>query len=102
MAKHADTFLYLRVRGKTLDNLQDLLSDNEELDIDNRSVLSIVLEKALDYWVYEAVKGKLIEKYGDMVYKHRDPDWKPLKQQLMEKRSEKEAVKKAKREGDYE
>lgn len=103
MAKHTDCFLYLRIKGKTLDNLQDLLSTPENaFSVTDKSALSIILERAIDYWVYEAVKGKLMEKYGDVATEHRDPDWKSLKQKQMNARAEKEAVKKAQREGDYE
>lgn len=102
MAKHSDVFLYLRIKGKTLDNLQDLLSDDNIIDIRDKSALSIVLEKALDYWIYEAVRGKLLEKYGDVATEHRDPEWKSLKEKQIAAREEKEALKKAMREGNYE
>lgn len=103
MAKHADTFLYLRIKGKTLDNLTDLLSDDEtEFNWNDKSGLTLVLERLIDLWVYDAVKGKLLEKYGDVTMEHRDPDWKSLKEKQIEARSEKEAIKKAMRAGNYE
>lgn len=102
MAKHADTFLYLRIKGKTLDNLTDLLSGETEVNLNDKSALTLVLERAIDLWVYDAVKGKLLEKYGDVTMEHRDPDWKSLKEKQIEARCEKEAVKKAMRGGDYE
>ena len=101
MAKHTDCFLYIRVKGKTLDNLYDLLKPLE-INCNDKSALSLVLEKAVDYWVYDAVKGQLAQKYGDIVAEHRDPEWKSLKEKQISAREEKEALKKAMREGNYE
>ncbi len=104
MAKRSDTYIFMRVSGKTIDLLEMMLreiqreGDETTVDLTNKSALSIVCEKFLADCVYQASYGRLIEKYGDTIAGHFDPYYKTLKQQMAEDRAAKEEAKKHERE----
>ena len=101
MSKLSDTYLFIRVPGKTIELLEMMLRElNGEwettVDLSNKSALSIVCEKFLADCVYHAAYGRLAERYGDIVAGHFDPYYKTLKVQMAEARAAKEEAKKQK------
>ena len=98
--KRSDTYLFIRVPGKTIELLEMMMRELESettIDLTNKSALSIVCEKFLADSVYHAAYGRLVEKYGDTIAGHYDPYYKSMKQEMKEKRAAKEEAKKQER-----
>lgn len=101
MAKRSDTYLFMRIPGKTIELLEMMLKEVQEetqttIDLTNKSALTIVCEKFLADSVYHAAYGRLIEKYGDSIAAHYDPYYVTKKQEMAMMRAAKEAEKKLK------
>lgn len=98
MAKRSDTYLFMRIPGKTIELLEMMLKEVQDeaqttIDLTNKSALTVVCEKFLADSVYHAAYGRLIQKYGDKIAEHYDPYYVTKKQEMAMKRAADEQAK---------